>query len=327
MRADPDRAYCTYFDRRYLPRGRAMIRSLRDVGETAPIVVLALDPETAHGVSDLDDVIVVTVSDLLTAFPVLSGVAATRSEMEFVFTLTPWLTLHAMSLVPTASWATYLDADLYFFSAVAPLYDAMGSSSVGIIPHRFSRMQGWRRKYGTYNVGWVSFRRDDEGLSCLTWWADRCREWCYDSPSEGRFADQGYLDQFADVTSALAVIDNPGADLAPWNLAGHTVTVSDDGSPVVDGSPLVFFHFHGLRIEGDRYYFKHAPYLASTSRVIREQIYRPYCRALRTEEVRVDGSRTEEPLGRRPSVLPSISSSRAALLRLVAQGRGDYLDL
>jgi hypothetical protein len=295
-----------------------MIRSLRGVGEDGQVVVLALDTRAAEGVADLDGVVVVTVSELEAAYPVLSGVKGT---------LTPWLTMHAMSMVPPASWTTYLDADLYFFSGVDAIYEEMAAASVGIIPHRFPRAQQWRLKYGTYNVGWVSFRHDDEGLACLRWWADRCRDWCYDEPSAGRFADQGYLDQFADVTPALAVISHPGADLAPWNLAGHAVTAGGVGPPSVDGSPLIFFHFHGLRIDGDRYYFKHLPYRASTSPTIRDEVYRPYCRSLRAEEAQLQTSQAEAPMGRRPSVLPSVRSSRAGLLRLLSTMRGDFLDL
>ncbi len=327
MTTGPVRNYCTYFDHRYLPRGRAMIRSLREVGETAQVVVLALDARTAEGVADLDGVVVVTVSELEAAYPALSTVKGTRSEMEFVFTLTPWLTLHAMSLVPAGAWTTYLDADLFFFSAVQPVYDEMSNASVAIIPHRFPRLQQWRLKYGTYNVGWVSFRRDDEGLTCLTWWADRCLEWCYDTPSEGRFADQGYLDRFEEITSALAIIGHPGADLAPWNLAGHRVTRSQDGRSLIDGFPLVFFHFHGVTVNEGRYYFKHLPYLATTTPSVRESIYRPYCEALREQERSMAGLGAQQPRARRASLARSFQSRRPALLRLLARVRGDYLDL
>lgn len=225
------RVYCTYFDGRYLARGRAMIRSLREVGEPAPVLVLALDSDAASGVADLEGVTVITVAQLETAYPTLTSVRATRSDMEYIFTLTPWLTLHALTLVPSGSWATYLDADLYFFSDVQPVYDELAHASVGIVPHRFSRGQRWRLKYGTYNVGWVSFRRDPAGLACLEWWADRCHEWCHDTPTAGRFADQGYLDRFADVTPSVAVVTNAGVDLAPWNLASHVVSASPGSHP------------------------------------------------------------------------------------------------
>ena len=42
MQVDPtdagSKAYCTYFDSRYLPRAKAMILSLRSVGEHGPVL-------------------------------------------------------------------------------------------------------------------------------------------------------------------------------------------------------------------------------------------------------------------------------------------------
>lgn len=95
----------------------------------------------------------------------------------------------------------------------------------------------------------------------------------------------------------------------------------------MDGSPLVFFHFHGLSVDGDRFYFKHLPYLASTTPVIRDEVYHPYCRALREEEAVIGRNAVDAPRPRQASVFPSIHSSRAAILRLLAKVRGDYLDL
>jgi hypothetical protein len=70
------------------------------------------------------------------------------------------------------------------------------SSSVGIIPHRYLSAQSWRLKYGTYDVGFVSFRLNDAGAACADRWAARCLDWCKDKPDTGRFADQGYLNGF-----------------------------------------------------------------------------------------------------------------------------------
>ena len=320
-------AYCTYFDIAYAPRGRVLIESLRRQGDHSPVHVLALDAETFDEVSSWSDLDVhaLTLSELEETFPQLTSAHADRSRMEYVFTLTPWLTLWAMDQVAEGSFVTYLDADMAFFSSTSPIYQSLADASVGIVEHRFTWEQGWRRKYGTYNVAWVSFRKDDAGRSCLRWWADQCLAWCRDEVDNGRFADQGYLDRFPELFSGVSVIDLPGADVAPWNLRRHAITQSTEGGVLVDGEPLIFFHFHGLRLEGNRFHFKHVPYLARTTPALRDLVYRPYCEALVRAGKRSFG--TPVSMERRPTLLASLKAGRSATIRWLGVRRGDYVDV
>ena len=292
------------------------------------MLVLALDEATLDAVRAWTDtnVQVISLHTLEKCFPQLETVKALRSRMEYVFTLTPWLTQYAMDSRPEASWVTYLDADLYFFAAPEALFTEMEKSSVGIIAHRFTREQRWREKYGIYNVAWVAFRPDTDGLACLKWWSEQCLSWCYDRVEGDRFADQRYLDRFSEVIPSVTVIEHPGADLAPWNLRAHQITTDGNGAPLVDGRPLVFFHFHGLRQEGQRFHFKHVPYLARTTPAIRNAIYRPYCTELLAAEKAPTAARTE-PLQRQETVLSRVRSGRRAALRRLGILRGDFVDI
>jgi hypothetical protein len=148
------------------------------------------------------------------------------------------------------------------------------------VPHRFPAASVGREKYGKYNVGWLTFRRDAQGLACLAWWRDRCLEWCYDRLEGDRFGDQKYLDQFETLFSGVLVLDDAGVNLAPWNLANHQLH-EQDGRLVVDQRPLIFFHFHQFR--------RLAPFLwdtnnkangAARSSSLDDLLYRPYIRAL-----------------------------------------------
>jgi hypothetical protein len=320
-------AYCTYFDSAYVPRGRVLIETLRRQGDDNPVHVLALDDAAFVEVSSWSDlgVCVLTLSELEEKFPQLIAARADRSRMEYVFTLTPWLTSWTMGEVAEGSWVTYLDADMAFFSSTSPIYEGLADASVGIVEHRFTWEQAWRRKYGRYNVAWVGFRNDDAGRGCLQWWADQCLDWCRDEVDNGRFADQGYLDRFPELFSGVKTIELPGADVAPWNLRRHHVSSSPNGDVLIDGQPLIFFHFHGLRIEGTRFHFKHVPYLAKTTRAIRDSVYRPYCEALLAATGPV--SRSARVMDRRPTMLGSLKSGRVATIRWLGVRRGDYVDI
>ena len=310
-----------------MSRGRVLVQTLREQGDQGPIYVLALDTTSAEEVKTWADLNVITVSvDAVESdYPQLLEARADRSRMEYLFTLTPWLTRWVLDRALPCTWVTYLDADMAFFAPTDALYSAAAESSVMIVEHRFTWEQTWRQRYGRFNVGWVGFRNDDNGRACLNWWATSCLNWCFDEVSKGRFADQGYLNQFPSFPGVFR-LEHPGADLAPWNLRRHRLDSNAAGSIFVDGEPLVFFHFHGLRKIDGRYHFKHLPYLARTTSIVRDLVYRPYCERLEFAE-RYIGTRANEILARRPTLASALRSRRSGLLRWLGERRGDYVDV
>ena len=240
--------FCTYCDRGYAARLLCLHDSLAAGGEPFRLHVLCFDAETAAVVAAAgrDSLVAIPLAELLKAEPDYAAVRAQRTPVEFYFTATPVLVRHCLRRVPAAERMTYLDADLYFFGSAAAVLAEQGGASVGIVPHRFPDRLAERRQYGTYNVAWVSFRRDPDGLACLEWWRERCLEWCHDRLDQGRFADQGYLDEFPRRFGGVRVLDHPGINAAPWNMAGVAVTAAD-GAVQVNGRPLWFYHFQGIR--------------------------------------------------------------------------------
>ena len=175
---------------------------------------------------------------------------------------------------------TYLDADLFFFSDPTPIYREISDHSIAIIAHRFPPTLCGLEQHGIYNVGWVSFRRDELAFTCLNWWRDRCIEWCYDRCENGRFADQKYLDNWPTLFQGVIFLCHKGANVAPWNLSNHKIR--QDGRHVwVDDQPLVFFHFHGFKqIRRWIYDPNLASFKVRLSKGLRRGIYLPYVRTL-----------------------------------------------
>jgi len=241
------RNFCTYFDHRFLSRGLSLHHSLMEHCPSFHLWVLCLD-ETVHtellGLS-LPHVTLVPLSELEADDDELLKVKGGRTKVEYYFTCTPAWPLWLFNHAPHLDMITYLDADLFFFADPAPIFEELGERSVGIISHRFPPAMRWRECYGIYNVGWVSFRRDENGIACLRWWRERCLEWCHDRQETGRFGDQKYLDVWPELFDGVAVLKHPGANVAPWNLACHTLNWVD-GRVMSCGLPLIFFHFHGL---------------------------------------------------------------------------------
>jgi hypothetical protein len=191
---------------------------------------------------------------------------------------------HCLKRDPQAADMTYLDSDLYFFGRANDVWREQGDGSVGIVPHRFPPHLASRLVYGTYNVSWVSFRRDAAASRALDWWRERCLEWCRDEPDNGRFADQGYLNEFPTRFQGVRVLDDPGINAAPWNVH-HASIAREHGHVTIDGRPLLFYHFQGIReLEPGLFEPGLEQYGATLRPALRDLVYRPYLEQLLAEQ-------------------------------------------
>lgn len=244
------RDFCTLFDVNYLPRGLVTLRSLRAVLPDARLRVLCMDVETKRVLDGLREpgLEAVALAELEEHDPALVAVKGDRSPAEYCWTSTPAVCRYLLEREPELDELTYIDADLMFWSSPEPLFDELGGDAVLIVPHRYApQWAAQETTHGIYNVEWLTFRRDKRGLAVLDWWRERCIEWCYASPEDGKFGDQKYLDGWPDRFDGVHVLRHPGGGLAPWNVPRHRLE-PDGESVTVDGSPLIFFHFHSLAL-------------------------------------------------------------------------------
>lgn len=318
--------YCTLFDRNYLTRGLALYGSLSRHCKNFRLVVLCLD-ETVPDILEalaLQNLEVVRLSSLAESDPEVVRTRAQRAPVEFYFTCKPALMRFIAHRYPDARRITYHDSDLYYFSDPESLEREYPSDAIALTPHRFPPRLADRNQFGRFNAGWVSASCGAEGLRFIDWWRVRCIEWCRLELQGDRFADQKYLDRVPDLFSHVSILDHPGANLAPWNLEGADIRQSSD-TVVVDGKPLVLFHFHGLRRVLHRIYDSglHG-YGVNLSPVVRRRIYRPYLSDLALAEHRVSrlsvDAHSPSVVDRgMPGARTSLSRIRTAL-RLVASG-------
>ena len=296
MSTTTPRVYCTYFDSGYLSRGLALISSLREHGDDSPVYVLALDDAAGLFLDQHapENVFVLRIEELELVEPELLPLKTQRSRMEYYFTCTPLLIRYVMNQHATpGSIAIYLDADLFFFDDPQLVISAMGNGSVGIIEHRYPDTVAPKlAKYGRFNVGWVGFKDDAAGRNVLDWYASKTLEWCSDKPEDGKYADQGYLDWFPDF-KGVEILNSPGFNLAPWNTRRHKLKLTPVGSSdqnhsdstlKVDGEPLVFFHFHGLRAVGSWFVSSQIIYKSQMNEILRKCVYQPYVNKLHSTD-------------------------------------------
>ena len=285
------RHFCTYFDHNYLPRGMVMLESLREHCPHAHVHVLCLSDQCHAALTSLayPHVSLIRLADLEAADPELAATRATRSLIEYYFTITPCLPWYLLTRDKPLEEVTYLDADMMFFSSPEPIFEEATGASVIITPHRFSQNIKDKECYGLYNVSWLTFHRTENGMACLGWYRNACLNWCKDILDESRFADQKYLNFFPEGFSQVHIMQHSGGGVAPWNLRDSSIT-KDDTGPCINNLPIVFYHAHGFkRLIGPFFSSGLANYATTVSSKELLFFLKKYARALTFAEKKIRG--------------------------------------
>ena len=225
-----------------------MLRSLKRFCPKAEIFVLCMDKQCQVILERLDLPFVRCIPLGELEDEALLDAKSDRGVAEYCWTLSPCLPWYVMQEHLEIDFITYLDADLLFYSDVQPLFDEIGDASIAIIEHRFSPRLQDREVNGRFCVEWVSFRRDQEGLACLSKWRAQCIEWCYFRLEDGKMGDQKYLDEWPSLYSSCHILMHPGAGIAPWNYSQYFFSIDEIGRIMVQESPLIFYHFHQFEL-------------------------------------------------------------------------------
>ena len=290
------RYFCTLFDKNYLLNFFALNESLEKTLGEFKIYAFCMD-DLSYSIlkNNINHASIepVSLEKLSLCFPELVEIKKSRSIVEFYFTCSPFICAYLLKQEPNASHVTYLDADLYFFSSPEIIFEEMGTSSVGVIDHKF---YGWGKryvKYGKFNVGWVTFKNNIEGLNCLKSWLADCTSWCFDFYDDvnKRFGDQKYLDKWVYEFEQVKVITNIGANVAPWNIGQYKVTKGKKDEIFINNTPMIFYHYASFKkISEGLYTTSISKYLASPNKVIKEDIYMFYINCLSKYKLLVENS-------------------------------------
>lgn len=277
--------FCTYFDQNYLPRGWVLLQSLRQHCPDFRLYVLCLDEFTYSCLQaqQMAEVIPLRLSELEANDPELVACKQNRSMVEYYFTLSPCLPLYLLERDNLAVICS-LDADMCFYQNPLPLFEAFQDYSILISEHNHSHpVFQQEQKTGRFNVSFQAWRNDSTGLACLRRWREQCIDWCghYCDEENGRYADQKYLETWpVDYPGKVYIIRPVVAGLATWNV--NNVQLSKrDGVVLADGMPVVFYHFHGLKLLYKRL-IDNAFCWHDTrcTTVLKNDLYAPYLRRL-----------------------------------------------
>jgi hypothetical protein len=155
---------------------------------------------------------------------------------------------------PEVMRVTFMDSDLYFWDDPERIFKAQSDCSV-LLSKEEKYSPKWRASFvkrltrltGEYNSGFISFKRDEMGMACLSWWKEKTLEACRIDPGKGLFGDQRYLNEMPKIFSNICDISTEGVNVGIWNYRKYTFSEKDH-QVFINQIPLIFYHFSGVRI-------------------------------------------------------------------------------
>lgn len=284
------RFFCTYFDRHYLVKGLTMIESLRRTQTSEfRIFVICIDELSRVILQRLGvpEIVLVPLHAIEHRDFDLLAAKKNRKFVGYLWTLTPVIILRILHEYPEIDSLFYVDADLFFYSSIDPLIKEMGSKDVLIHEHRFPPSWRYLEAHGKYNVGLLCFKNTNNGRSVASWWKDRCIEWCDIEIKDGKLGDQSYLNDWPERFPCVAVTENIGVGVAPWNHDQYIFGIRDRVL-FADNTPVVFYHFHSFTFISRDFIHPvlHDPYTLPQS--VQDYFVMPYITALRDSTCRID---------------------------------------
>jgi hypothetical protein len=279
--------YCTLFDSNYLARGLVTYESLiKNTEGAAHLYVFAFDDKCYDVLTKmaLPHMTVVSLSEF--EDEELLKVKPTRTRGEYCWTCTS-STIHYVISKLGKSNCIYIDADMFFYQNPKVLIDEMPADKhVLITEHRYTPQYDKSKQSGKYCVQFMYFDNTPQSLEVLTWWRERCLEWCYNRHEDGKFGDQKYLDDWTTRFACVHELKHLGGGLAPWNIQRfvfQSLTHKIFGKVKIQKGlntegldfEVVFFHFHGVKLYTPNNYIL-APKMYLLENNVKELFYFPY---------------------------------------------------
>ncbi|TWD58216.1 hypothetical protein FB480_101978 [Agrobacterium vitis] len=156
----------------------------------------------------------------------------------------------------------YFDPDIAVFNSMEPVVELLNNYSIVLTPHQtepepiddvraIMDNEITSLEYGVFNLGFVAIANNEEGRRFAQWWDDRLHDWCHDRLEIGLFVDQKWCNLVPCFFDDVKVLRDPGYNVASWNLSHREMSYDKEGTALINGVPLRFYHFTKLGAVGD----------------------------------------------------------------------------
>lgn len=247
-------AFCMVTSSARLIQGIACLLSLYKNVDNFKVYVLCVDDKCYEFLMKMNfnKIVLVKVPELERKD--LLELEAKRKLNQYCWTLKPSFIKYIFNLDNSIERVTYIDSDLFFFHNPNVIFKNQPDASVllssgEIYLPMYSKKFNHYMQYltGNYNSGFISFKRDINGLNCVKWWDKMCVNSCTSKPEDNKFGDQKYLDDMPFLFKNVQKITTPGINIGHWNYPKYNFSTLNN-RVMVNNSRLIFYHFSGFRI-------------------------------------------------------------------------------
>jgi hypothetical protein len=246
------RAACTIVSFNYLPYARTLCESFLEFHPGYRFYVLLVDRLPAGFDLSHEPFELVLVEDL--HIPNFEAVAFKYDILELNTNVKPAL-LKAL-LARGVDQLIYFDPDILICSAVDLVYNALDTNAIVLTPHCTSPNEDAPDAEtnllftGVFNLGFIAISRTPETERFLDWWEHRCLTLGYHERWTGLFVDQKWINLVPCYFDSVHVLKHSGCNVAYWNLHERTLCKAPSSWMVNEKTPLIFFHFSGVSVDG-----------------------------------------------------------------------------
>lgn len=297
--------FCTLMGKDYLIKGLAMYNSIKNYQKDFHLWICCMDDYSMNALKtmNLNNVTLIPVSNVEDSE--LLSVKSQRSPSEYCWTIKSSWILYLLKTYEDIPSIIFLDGDLFFFSECSPIFNEFKEDSVLLCPQYDKE---WvEEQFGKYQAGLIGFKNDANALQCLSWWRERCLEWCSSEQGlQDRWGDQKYLDKLPELFNGIKINTHLGIDASVWN-AKNNINL-DLSNVYIKDFELIAYHFCCLTIFSENEFdLWRWPNWFVDSKMV-EFIYKPYIKALR-DAMKELSSKSIDP---GTLIIPEYDKSRAA---------------
>ncbi|MCC6069492.1 glycosyltransferase family 4 protein [Massilia sp. GCM10020059] len=253
-------AVVTIVSNNYLHYARTLMQSVALQHPEAERYCVIVDTDMAPGAALADEFTAIAMPEL--GLPYGDDFYFQYTILELNTAVKPWALEHLLDR--GHSEVLYIDPDIYLYR---PLEDVMrhlsSGASIVLTPHMLAPYDDDRnpteasiRMAGTYNLGFCAIAERLETRAFLRWWQGKLARDCVVDMPNGVFVDQSWIDLVPGMFDNVRILRHPGYNVAYWNLAQRSFA-QGEGGLLVNGEPLMFFHYSGIDPQNPQPVSKH----------------------------------------------------------------------
>jgi glycosyltransferase involved in cell wall biosynthesis len=243
-------AVVTIVSNNYLHFARTLMQSVAQQHPEADRYCVIVDRDLSHGEALTTEFQILKLSQL--SLPDGDDFLFQYTVLELNTAVKPWSMAHLVR--QGYQKVLYIDPDIALYRPLEKVFELLDDGAdLVLTPHLLAPVNDALhpseldiRRAGTYNLGFCALRSGDNMLAMLQWWQGKLQRECVNAQDQGVFVDQSWLDLVPGLFPHVAVLRDPGYNVAYWNIAQRPIVVNEQGQVLVAGEPLAFFHYSGL---------------------------------------------------------------------------------